>query len=273
MDAPRYTIGCTGWGYDDWKGGFYPRGTPPGEYLQRYARVFRATEVDSSYYAAPARSVVARWAATTPPGFTFSMKLPGSITHEAKLRGVDRAVEFLLEAVDPLRRASKLGPLVAQMPASFTRGRDEEALLAFLRDWPKEYRLAVELRDPSWWHDATYRALSEANAALVWNYTQYGRAPPVATADFLYARLIGDRALTKFDRVQRDHTDEMRFWRQRFENEGRHVAERIVMLNNHLMGHAPVTALRMHEVLGLPLPDLAAASRDAGQRSLGDLLG
>lgn len=270
---PRYTIGCTGWGYDDWKGGFYPRGTQPGEYLERYARVFRATEVDSSYYAAPAKSLVARWAAATPPGFTFSLKLPGGITHDAKLRGTDRALDLFLDAVDPLRRASKLGPLVAQFPPSFRRERDEAALHEFLRAFARDFRLAVELRDASWWHEATYRALSDANAALVWSYTQYGRAPAVVTADFLYARLVGDRAISRFDRVQRDHTDEMQFWKRRFEHEGRLVADRHVMLNNHLMGFAPVSAIRMHEVLGLPLPDLAAAARDAGQRSLGEMLG
>ena len=36
----RFRVGCSGWGYDDWVGPFYPPGTPAAEYLVRYSRVF-----------------------------------------------------------------------------------------------------------------------------------------------------------------------------------------------------------------------------------------
>lgn len=264
----RYKLGCTGWGYDEWLGGFYPKGTPPSDYLRRYARVFSLTEVDSAYYAAPRREQTQRWVDATPDAFEFTLKFPGDITHKAQLRGVQDKVDDFLVALAPLRAAGKLGPLVLQLPHSFRRERDEEALHGFLAQWPRDQRLAVELRHESWWTPATYRALEAAGAALVWSVTEFGRAPPVMTADWGYARLIGDRALTRFDRIQRDETDEMRYWKERFEDEGRVAREFYVLVNNHLMGFAPGTAARLAEILGMPAPDLGAALRPGGQQSL-----
>lgn len=266
--AARWRIGCTGWGYDDWKGGFYPQNAQPGEYLERYARVFNVTEIDSAYYKAPSRTLTERWAKVTPSGFQFTSKVPGAITHEAKLRGTDRALDAFLDGLEPLRRAGKLSGVVAQFPASFRRDEDRDALHAFLRDFPKDVRLAVELRHPSWWLDETYDAIRSADATLVWSYTEAGRTPAVVTSDRLYLRLIGDRALTRFDRIQRDHTEEMAYWKRQMELAIDRVSQGQVMLNNHLMGFAPMTAARMHEVLGLPAPDLRAAARDPGQTSL-----
>lgn len=271
--ATRYRIGCTGWGYDDWKGGFYPPGTEAGEYLARYARVFDIAEIDSTYYQSPARSLAARWASLTPPGFTFTPKMPGAITHEAKLRGVEGRTTQFLEALEPLRLSGKLGPVVASFPPSFAREKDGEALETFLRAWPSSVPIVVELRNKSWWVPETYRLLESVNAPLVWSVTEYGRVPPVVTSTTLYARLIGDRALVKFDRVQRDLTDEMRYWKERFEDEGASAETALIFLNNHFMGHAPATAVRMFEVLGLPPPDLSAAKRPVGQSSLRDAFG
>lgn len=267
---PEVFLGCTGWGYDEWTGPFYPAGTPAGERLRRYARVFRLVEVDSSYYRAPTREQAARWAVQTPDGFLFTLKFPGDVTHKASLRDADDLVDAFLAALAPLRVAGKLGPLVLQLPASFRRDRDEAALHAFLAAWPRGQRLAVELRDASWWVPATYRALREAGAALVWSVTDAGRTPDVVTGDFLYLRFVGDRALARFGEVQRDASAEMARWRERFEEHAAQVDRAYVLLNNHLEGHAPASARRLAHLWRLPLPDLAAARRLPGQASLAD---
>jgi len=269
----RYRLGCTGWGYDDWRGGFYPPGTPASEYLERYARVFGFTEVDSTYYRVPAREQVARWATATPPGFLFSAKFPGDVTHKASLRGAESTVDAFLVALAPLKAAGKLGPLVLQFPASFKREPNADALDAFLAALPADVQVAVELRHPSWFVPATYAMLESRRASLVWGVHEGGRAPPVLTSDALYARLIGDRALTRFDKVQRDLTPEVRYWRDRFEDEGRSARIAYVIVNNHFMGFAPETVDLVARELGLARPDLGAARRDGGQRSLRDLFG
>lgn len=268
MGTERYLLGCTGWGYDDWKGGFYPPGTPPSEYLERYARVFRLAEVDSSYYRAPSREQAGRWAMATPPGFLFTPKFPGDITHQAMLRNAEATTDAFLAALAPLQTTGKLGPCVLQFPHSFRRDKDEEALRSYLDALPRDLALAVELRHASWFVPETYRMLAARNAALVWGTHEHGRAAPVVTADFVYARLIGDRALTRFDRIQRDMTDEMRWWVKRFEDEGASAYRVYGLVNNHLMGFAPQSVVILANMLGVQSPDLAAAMRTPGQRSL-----
>ena len=69
-------VGCSGWSYKDWMGGFYPKGTKAGDYLEHYAKHFDTVEVDGSYYRAPSPSDCKRWARVTPEGFTFALKFP-----------------------------------------------------------------------------------------------------------------------------------------------------------------------------------------------------
>lgn len=266
----RLLVGCTGWGYDDWRGGFYPPGTPPAEYLERYARVFRLAEVDSTYYRAPGREQAARWAQATPGGFTFTPKVPGAITHEAALRGAEGAFAAFVAALEPLRQAGKLGPLVLQMPPSFAADKDADALRAFLAQVPSGVRVAVELRNASWWRPETYRMLEAAGATLVWSENQYAPTPPVLTSDAAYVRLIGDRSIETFGRIQVDKRDQLAAWARRVREEGAGAREVFVLLNNHFMGFAPATAAMMMEALELPPPDLSAAARTAGQRALLD---
>lgn len=267
---PRILIGCTGWGYDEWRGGFYPAGAPPHEYLERYARVFRLAEIDSTYYRAPSREQARRWVEATPQRFLFTPKAPGAITHDAALRGAEGAFADFLRALEPLREAGKLGPLVLQFPATFTEEKDAQALHDFLSLAPRDVRLAVELRNASWWKPSTYRLLESHRAALVWSENQYASAPPVVTTDFVYLRLIGDRALTAFDRVQRDKRPEMERWAAHLRERAAGVPQVLALMNNHYMGFAPRTAALFAEVIGLPAPDLAAAGRGREQRSLGE---
>lgn len=269
MPPERVRIGCTGWGYDDWKGGFYAPGTAPADYLERYARVFDCVEVDSTYYAPPPIERVKRWADTTPEGFTFTLKLPGAITHEAALRDVDAMLDRFLERIDPLVRADKLGPLLVQFPASFVPDKDAGALHAFLRKLPQEYEWAFELRNKKWWTPDTFAALREARAALVWSVNQYAEVPPEETGDFLYTRLIGDRELTRFDRIQRDLSPLLELWKEKYDKATR-TRLAYVFVNNHFMGFGPGTAKLVQELLGEPVADLALAARASGQRGLGE---
>lgn len=271
----RVRLGCAGWSYPDWVGPFYALGTPPNEFLRAYARVFDCAEVDSTFYAMPQRERVEDWARATPEGFQFAPKLPGSITHDARLRDPEDGIDRFLVALAPLRREGKLGPSIAQLPPTFRYEKDKPALDAFLKAWPRDAPLAVELRHASWWRDETYAALRDAGAALVWSTNETGRSPPVRTASFVYARMIGDRGLDekggRWTHVQRRQDEEIEHWRK-------HLGEVLsidphivwVIANNHFMGFAPETARLLADALELLAPDITRAARAVGQRGLGD---
>lgn len=270
----RLRIGCSGWSYDDWRGPFYARDAEPGRYLEAYARVFRFVEVDGTFYRAPTAADAERWVRATPEGFLFSPKLPRAITHDAKLRQVDHAVDAFLEALTPVRRAGKLGPCVLQLPPSFKFDVDLDALREFLSEWPSSVLLTVELRHASWWRDETYDALRERGAILCWSLNEYGRTPYVRTADAVYARLIGDRALDanggRWDTVQRDMWPEVERLREELARVRGVASDAFVIANNHFMGFAPASCQQVAQALGEPAFDLAAAARVRGQRGLAD---
>jgi uncharacterized protein YecE (DUF72 family) len=263
----RYWLGCSGWAYDDWVGPFYPPGTPPGAYLACYARVFRTVEVDSSFYRPPTPFLVRRWAETTPDGFRFALKVPQAVTHDAT-PDADEVLAGFLRSLAPLQQAGKLGPVVLQFPASFRRDRSADRLAHLVEAVPPEYELAVELRHRSWWVDATRATLARRGAALVWSLVPHTSPPAWVTAPFLYARFIGDRALTQFDRVQRPGRAAMEAMRARFDDEGREIASIFAYSNNHFMGFGPGSVAELADVLGEPPPDLSAAGRVPGQRTL-----
>lgn len=88
----------------------------PGPHLERYARVLRCAEIDSSFYRPHRRSTYERWAASTPADFRFAVKLPRTITHERRLRSPEEPLDAFLEQAGGL--GEKLGPLLAQLPPS-----------------------------------------------------------------------------------------------------------------------------------------------------------
>src|SRR5439155_4278982 len=73
----KLRVGCSGWGYDDWLGGFYPPETPKSDYLKLYSSVFDCVEVDSSFYHNPGPAMTKGWYKSTPDalGLTFSQSL------------------------------------------------------------------------------------------------------------------------------------------------------------------------------------------------------
>jgi len=265
----RYWLGCSGWAYDDWVGPFYPRGTPPAEFLPRYARVFRTVEVDSSFYRAPSPFLVRRWASVTPSEFRFALKVPRDVTHPPAGADGLGVLDRFLASLAPLTAAGKLAAVVLQFPASF-RPRERARLATLLDAVPRAVPLAVELRHDAWWTEDTRVLLADRGAALVWSVLPETRPPPWVTGEFLYARFIGDRALTTFDRVQRDGRADLEAMRQLFDREGRASIAVFAYSNNHFMGFGPGTVEALAEVLGEPRPDLSAAARLPGQQRLGE---
>jgi uncharacterized protein YecE (DUF72 family) len=264
----RYWLGCSGWAYDDWVGPFYPPGTPPGDFLERYARVFRTVEVDSSFYRAPTPFLVRRWASRTPEEFRFSLKVPKDVTHAADLANARALLPTFLASLAPLRTAGKLAAIVLQFPASFRAPRGVPWLEELLAAVPREIPLAVELRHGSWWVPSTREMLERRSAALVWSVVPGTEPPAWVTGNFVYARFVGDRELTKFDRVQRDGSVEFARMRARFEDEARPVDSVFAYVNNHYMGFGPGSVAALAAALGEPAPDLTAAARTKGQRTL-----
>jgi len=249
-------IGTQGWNYAAWVGPLYPPGTRPSEFLSTYARMFRAVEVDSTFYAVPDARAIRTWDERTPPEFTFALKMPKEVTHERRLRDADDVVRDFLERV--MQLGTKLGPILMQMGPDFAP--DElPALERFVLSLPPDFRFAIELRQSRWMRSdvrpyllellarhGIALALSDGKWIPRQTMLELAERP---TADFLYVRWMGpDRELTAYSRVQFDRSEEIRAWAEVLK---RVKAKDIFgFFNNHFAGHSPASAREMQGLLG-----------------------
>lgn len=128
-----------------------------GTQLQRYARVLRGVEIDTSAYRDHPADRYANWARQTPRGFRFAVKLPQAITHDARLQRARAPLEHFLRSIAGL--GSRLGPLVVQLPPSLAfESRTVTRFFALLRE-RHAGDVACEPRHPSWFEDAKAEAL------------------------------------------------------------------------------------------------------------------
>lgn len=268
-DVDCVRVGCQGWNYDDWVTGagstpvFYPKGTRAAEMLGFYARVFDTVEVDSTFYAVPSAQTLDGWNKRTPRAFTFSLKLPQTITHEWALR--PGGLEELSVYCD---RAQLLGEKLAvtliQLPPHFTlTPENATAFRDFLEQLPRDIRFAVEFRSPDWLHKKVIDLMAKHNVAVALVEGQWlkreemWRLAEEPTADFAYVRWMGERDLTRFDEVQRAQDENLRTWAKVLTDSCRRVRAVYAYFSNFYEGYAPASANKLKAILGQSLTDPA----------------
>jgi uncharacterized protein YecE (DUF72 family) len=219
--AGEIRIGISGWRYTPWRGTFYPPGLPQRRELEYASRHVSTIEINGSFYSLQRPEYYARWREETPDGFLFSVKGPRFITHMLKLRDSEQALaNFFASGIANL--GEKLGPILWQLPPILRF--DPERLARFLSVLPRDtdaaaalarrrnekvkgrarlaygphrrLRHALEVRHPTFVDERFVEMLREQQVALVVADTA-GRWPFAedVTADFVYARLHGDKKL------------------------------------------------------------------------------
>ncbi|MEO6187044.1 MAG: DUF72 domain-containing protein [Steroidobacteraceae bacterium] len=119
-----------------------------GTHLQRYARVLRGAEINTSFYRSHAVGTYARWAQQVPRTFRFAVKLPREITHDGRLRAARRPLDAYFAGLSGLGR--RLGPLVVQLPPSLVfESRVAHAFFTLLRE-RHEGPVVCEPRHATW---------------------------------------------------------------------------------------------------------------------------
>jgi uncharacterized protein YecE (DUF72 family) len=159
MEAVIGTAGCSIPAQD--AGAFPPEGTS----LERYSRVFRGVEVNSSFHRPHRASTWAKWAASVPDAFRFAVKIPKTITHQAKLAAAEELIAQFAQEVKPLD--SKLAVLLVQLPPKLAfDGEVAERFFAHLRR-SIDADIACEPRNPSWFEEAADDLLLRMRVARV----------------------------------------------------------------------------------------------------------
>jgi len=169
----KILVGTASWTDPGFIAKWYPKAVRASDRLAWYSEHFNLVEVNSSFYAVPARAQVKRWCEQTPDGFVFDVKLHRLLSrHSAgpetlppdlrKLADVksgkvqltpelERAlVKHFLEELEPFRREDKLGAFLLQLSPSFSPRGNKLSELEHLFECLDKAPVAVELRNRKW---------------------------------------------------------------------------------------------------------------------------
>nr|WP_272211295.1 DUF72 domain-containing protein [Marinicella sp. W31]MDC2877183.1 DUF72 domain-containing protein [Marinicella sp. W31] len=143
--------GIGGWTFDPWNESFYPDKLPKTRQLEYAATQLRVIEVNGTYYSSQKPATFAKWAASVPDGFVFSLKASRYCTNRKTLAEAEGSIgKFLGQGITEL--GDKLGPILWQfMP---TKKFDPDDFEDFLKLLPQAYdgiqlSHAIEARNPS----------------------------------------------------------------------------------------------------------------------------
>lgn len=281
-------FGTSSWSFPDWAGIVYSRVAKVTELaregLREYARhpLLTTVGIDRSYYAPIPPQDLVRYAAQLPPGFPCCAKAPEvvtSVVRPARSGGARNepnpdflnARLFEDEVLGPFREVffEHTGPFVLQFPPApaSLRPRPEEfaaKLERFLGALPRDFRYAIELRDPRLLTTEYRDALAAHGAAHVHNYVTAMPMParqaemiPVDSEPFALIRLLlppgttymERRTLSPFDRLG-DPDEEMRRQVVALARSATEAGIPVsVLVNNKAEGCSPLTIRALAEML------------------------
>ncbi len=145
-------VGCAKWGRKDWIGKIYPAGTKESDFLAHYAQHFNSIELNASFYRMPGFKQTEAWSKKVGKDFRFCPKVTGEISHMKRLKDVEKQTDRFLEGISGF--GETLGP-VFLMPHPGMGPKALPVIEAFIKAFPKDVKLFVELRHEDWFEDKT----------------------------------------------------------------------------------------------------------------------
>jgi len=244
-------IGCSGWQYAHWRGGFYPAELPTSRWFGHYALTFDTVEINNSFYRLPPPETFAKWREQAPPHFLYAVKASRFLTHMKKLKDPHDPLERFFDNAAHL--APCLGPVLYQLPPRFPlnlerfeiflRAIAPAAQAAGLQASPSAGGIlnVVEFRDPSWYDERVYELLRRYDVSLCLHDMQGSASGRLVVGPFVYVRF--HFGTTKYGgRYPDERLDEWAEWLSARAAEGLRI---FAYFNNDAGGHAPRDAVRL----------------------------
>lgn len=154
----QWRIGCSGFYYKEWKETFYPKGLPQNRWFEYYCQHFNTLEINNTFYRFPQLTNLESWYRKSPPGFSFAVKVPQTITHQQKFVGSsDLLRQFYDIVLSGLQ--DKLGCILFQLPPRMQY--TEERLHTIVQLLDPTQKNIIEFRHISWWRREVIEALEK----------------------------------------------------------------------------------------------------------------
>ena len=206
-------IGCAKWNKTDLKG-FYPKGTK--DELKYYATQFNSIELNATFYSLPSVEQVLTWKEKTPENFKFFPKITNTVSHFRRLINVTDVVTDYATSVQNF--GDKLGMVFLQLHDNF-KPKDFDRVEKFVKDWPREIPLAIEVRSVEWFEEDNFdkfsQLLEENNIANIIVDTA-GRRDMLhmrLTTDTAFIRYVGANAESDYARLD-DWLERIKLWKE-----------------------------------------------------------
>lgn len=251
-------IGTSGYSYPDWVGTFYDRGIKKGQMLAEYAKRFKFTEIDSTYYSMPNRFLFLNMVKKTPDDFKFAVKLNSSMTHSRDADPEDYT--RFNDALIPLFESRKLGCLVAQFPYSFHKNDVNMDYIKKIREMFGKCPLCVEFRNSQWLDAETYKFLSSQEIGFICvdepDISGLVRPVSIVTSGIGYIRFHGRNNAKwynhnqSYERYNYLYTeDEMKEWLPRIDFIEDNTDITFIAFNNHFRAQGAVNATMLQKLI------------------------
>ena len=206
------SVGCAKWNKTDLKG-FYPKGTK--DELTYYATQFNSIELNATFYSLPSPEQVLTWKEKTPADFKFFPKITNTVSHFRRLINIDDVVTQY--ATSMLNFGDQLGMVFLQLHDNF-KPKDYDRIEKFVKSWPMEIPLAIELRSTEWFEEENFEkvsALFEENNITNIIVDTAGRRDMLhmrLTTDSAFIRYVGANAESDYERLD-DWLERIKIWK------------------------------------------------------------
>ncbi|GAA0480723.1 DUF72 domain-containing protein [Salinibacillus aidingensis] len=144
-------IGLTGWGDHP---SLYENQSISSGKLFAYASHFPVVEVDTAFYAIQPQKNFKKWVEETPDDFSFVIKAFHTLTRHDRaqltLKDLKDLMDAYIDSIEPVLKANKLNAILFQFPPWFDLRKENIRYLRVIREYLRDYPLAIEFRNRSW---------------------------------------------------------------------------------------------------------------------------
>lgn len=159
-------VGTSGYFYLHWKDKFYPVELPSQKYLEFYSKFFNTVEINSTFYHVPQERTLKNLIKSVKSDFRFSFKVNRQITHSGEFN------QYLFQEFEARLMAIKeyIGFILIQFPPSF---KYNEKNIKDLLSIESAFKVAIELRNKSWYEQTILNKLSESHNIVYSDFARY----------------------------------------------------------------------------------------------------
>ncbi|MEO8884494.1 MAG: DUF72 domain-containing protein [Mucilaginibacter sp.] len=213
-----------------------------------YASLFNSLEVNSTFYKVPKPSTIQKWAADVPDDFKFTFKLWRQITHNKELAFNFSDLERFIHTINSI--GDKKGCLLIQFPPSLqvnTKQLNLLLLAIIAVDNAREWRVAIEFRNCTWYREDIYKLLENYQMAMVIHDMPTSATPFIESGvPFVFLRFHGPNG-----GYRGSYTDDVLAEYASYINEWQEAGKNIYAYFNNTMGNAFQNVITLDQFIAI----------------------